>query len=92
MSQNDCNDAWRPIKESSQLCALGAQVSSELNADSCMGDSGGPLFCKFENKLQLTGIVSFGGAKCGDPDRPGVYTRASFFEEWIKKMIAENKT
>jgi len=92
MSHNDCNNAWRPIKEATQLCALGARVASELNADSCMGDSGGPLFCRVENELQLTGIVSFGGAKCGDPDRPGVYTRASFYENWINSMIDEHKT
>lgn len=92
MSHNACNAAWRPIKEATQVCALGAKVASELNADSCLGDSGGPLFCKFENELQLTGIVSFGGAKCGDPDKPGVYTRASYFQDWILEKIEQYKT
>lgn len=45
-------------------------------ADSCNGDSGGPLFYKSDNTTTILGIVSRGG-KCGytgkDGGRPGIY-------------------
>ena len=47
------------------------------------GDSGGPLEC---NK-NVVGLVS-GGAGCGDPKKPGVYTRLSEKHmSWINKII-----
>lgn len=52
---------------------------AEGGKDSCYGDSGGPLFGYFDGAragLQ-TGIVSWGGALCGDPGTYGVYTRIS---------------
>ncbi|XP_062410630.1 granzyme K [Sardina pilchardus] len=51
--------------------------------DACQGDSGGPLEC---NK-NLVGLVS-GGTGCGDPKKPGVYTRLSEKHvSWIKNII-----
>jgi hypothetical protein len=55
-----------------QICA------SAPASDSCDGDSGGPLL----HKGELYGIVSW-GTGCGDPSQPGVYTRASSYQEWI---------
>lgn len=46
--------------------------------DSCSGDSGGPLVCNG----QLYGIVSW-GVDCGKPHFPGVYTNASYYQNWI---------
>ncbi|CAG5104061.1 Oidioi.mRNA.OKI2018_I69.chr1.g1074.t1.cds [Oikopleura dioica] len=88
LTHEACNKAWKPIKKASQFCALGDRPrNSDANSDSCLGDSGGPLFCQIDGEIQLAGIVSFGGAKCGDPKKPGVYTRASFFEEWIREKV-----
>ncbi|XP_030048130.1 granzyme A-like [Microcaecilia unicolor] len=52
--------------------------------DTCSGDSGGPLLCKGI----LRGITSFGHKTCGDPKKPGIYTRLTdTYLSWIKKTI-----
>jgi len=62
------------------LCA------GETNRDSCQGDSGGPLNCmnRNNNKWELCGVVSW-GAKCAEPDYPGVYTRTTKYLNWIQQ-------
>ncbi|RWS10228.1 trypsin-3-like protein [Dinothrombium tinctorium] len=55
--------------------------------DACTGDSGGPLFMKFGQRTYLIGLVSF-GENCGRAERPGVYTRITFFIDWIKQTAA----
>jgi len=56
-----------------QICATAP------TADSCDGDSGGPLI--LDDKLY--GIVSW-GTGCGDANRPGVYTRVASYEDWLQ--------
>ncbi|KLV08053.1 serine protease [Photobacterium ganghwense] len=62
-------------------------------ADSCKGDSGGPLRAKDANGnwLQL-GIVSGGPAGtpvCGSYSRPGFYTRVGTYFEWIEQNVGK---
>ncbi|KFV41426.1 Kallikrein-8, partial [Tyto alba] len=47
------------------------------------GDSGGPLICN----RTLQGIVSWGMEKCGQPKRPGVYTKVCRYAQWIQKTM-----
>lgn len=51
--------------------------------DSCQGDSGGPLLVQLPNKRWVVaGIVSW-GVRCGEPNHPGIYTRVSFYTDWV---------
>ncbi|XP_076139273.1 granzyme K isoform X2 [Alosa pseudoharengus] len=68
-----------PVITEDMLCA----GNKKPQHDACLGDSGGPLEC---NK-NLVGLVS-GGLGCGDPKKPGVYTRLSEKHmSWINNII-----
>jgi len=51
------------------------------------GDSGGPLMFFIKNQYYLMGIVSRGPKICGEPGYPGIYTRVSYFMDWIVGKI-----
>jgi len=59
--------------------------SAKGGKDACDGDSGGPLVIKGEEeRWQLVGISSWGNG-CGARNRPGVYTRITKFQSWIRQ-------
>ncbi|KAL4707906.1 hypothetical protein ACJJTC_013697 [Scirpophaga incertulas] len=60
------------------LCASGTNPAR----DACQGDSGGPLV--YNN--YLIGIVS-SGEGCAEVEFPGIYTKVSNYEAWIKKNV-----
>ena len=62
----------------SMLCAGG------LGRDACQGDSGSPLVEPLYEKDVLVGIVSWGR---GCAQYPGVYTRISYFYNWVREKI-----
>jgi secreted trypsin-like serine protease len=58
------------------ICAADIKpAESDLAADQCSGDSGGPLLWKNGNKFIQIGVVSWNEKPCGTPGIPGVYTR-----------------
>jgi len=78
-----CN--WRSLYlgriTESQLCA--GELASG-GKDSCQGDSGGPLVVTHKNDQKiLAGVVSYGFG-CAKPLAPGVYTRVSYYSQWIQ--------
>nr|CAD7423875.1 unnamed protein product [Timema monikensis] len=78
-SDSDCNDKYYADYGGlfvGDFCAGHA----EGGIDACQGDSGGPLAAGGK----LVGIVSWGD-QCALPDRPGVYTRVSYYRDWIKE-------
>ncbi|NXJ65134.1 GRAA protein, partial [Rostratula benghalensis] len=88
VDRNSCKSKYEKCTKitSNMLCALGKKKIFKKYADTCKGDSGGPLICDG----QYSGIVSFGKGKgCGRRDIPGVYTRLTEkYIVWIKKLIS----
>jgi secreted trypsin-like serine protease len=70
----------------SMLCA-GDLVDGGV--DACVGDSGGPLLVMEGSDQLLAGVVSFGEG-CGQPEFPGVYTRASAAATWVERCVADS--
>ncbi|XP_034450823.1 granzyme K-like isoform X3 [Hippoglossus hippoglossus] len=87
VDREKCNSAeyynGTPVITSGMICA-GSDGTNE--ADTCGGDSGGPLMCSGG----LVGVTSFGD-DCGRIDKPGVY---SYFTEkklsWIKETMKKS--
>lgn len=75
---------WLSIHPSFDL-ATSICAGAADGADSCRGDSGGPL--KTAGRRQaLVGVVSWGPDCGGGTEAPGVYTRVSSYAKWIKKV------
>ncbi|XP_066995228.2 melanization protease 1 isoform X2 [Anabrus simplex] len=67
----------------SQICAGGEQ-----GRDSCRGDSGGPLMtADSSGSLVVSGVASYGNNVCGKKGWPGVYTRVSYFTNWVLESL-----
>ncbi|KZS13284.1 putative Clip-domain serine protease [Daphnia magna] len=65
------------------LCA-GGRIKS---ADACQGDSGGPLMMPMvDDRWAAIGVVSW-GIRCGEPTKPGLYTRTSHYTDWILSTV-----
>ncbi|XP_062268210.1 granzyme K-like [Platichthys flesus] len=70
----------KPVITSGMICA-GSDGKNE--ADTCGGDSGGPLMCSG----RLVGVTSF-GTECGRKNKPGVYSYLTEEKlKWIKDTM-----
>ncbi|XP_016414537.1 chymotrypsin-like protease CTRL-1 isoform X1 [Sinocyclocheilus rhinocerous] len=81
VSQAQCRQFWHRISITDAMICAGAS-----GASSCQGDSGGPLMCESSGVWYQVGIVSWGHESCST-DRPVVYTRVSYFRQWINEII-----
>ncbi len=92
-----------PIKPLSYCKEVGDGVTDNFfcaggigGKDSCYGDSGGALVVPAETKAGFVqvGIVSrgvSGGAICGQPGYPSLYTRVSHYNDWLARTIREHQ-
>uniref|UniRef100_A0A671PJP1 Zgc:123295 n=1 Tax=Sinocyclocheilus anshuiensis TaxID=1608454 RepID=A0A671PJP1_9TELE len=71
---------------SSMICA---GLLNQGGKDSCKGDSGGRMVSKNGSLWIQSGVVSFGEG-CADPRYPGVYSRVSQYQDWIKSNTGSN--
>ncbi|MFS4458049.1 S1 family peptidase [Bdellovibrio sp. HCB2-146] len=60
-------------------------VDESKGHGTCMGDSGGPAFVKWENVYYLYGVTSRGSPMC---DGKGIYTNAVYFRPWLEQHMA----
>ncbi|XP_011642170.1 serine protease persephone-like isoform X1 [Pogonomyrmex barbatus] len=65
------------------LCALDTNVTRR--ADTCHGDSGGPLLMLVGSSHSIIGVTAF-GQSCGG-STPGVYTAIYSYLEWIEEEV-----
>ncbi|XP_051162811.1 serine protease snake-like isoform X2 [Leptopilina boulardi] len=94
VSQNICNNSFK-IDVGSKSLPNGIKSSMlcagiiDGGRDTCQGDSGGPLqrvlkepYCMYS----IDGITSF-GKFCGFKNSPAVYTKVSFYLDWIENIV-----
>ena len=82
ISNAQCNAAYGYILDD-MLCA----AVDGGGKDSCQGDSGGPLFVpRSIGGWAQVGVVSF-GIGCGTATHPGVYSRVSYYIDWIRARV-----
>ncbi len=71
----------------SMICALGAKRKKagrfKIHTSACSGDSGGPLVADTPTGTVEVGTVSYGGALCGLPSAPSVYSRVAASLDFI---------
>lgn len=85
-----CNDVsgYNYALTKSMICA--GEYSG--GADTCTGDSGGPLTIEIGSSRILAGVTSAGAqGNCGQPGFYGVYTRVAPYRDWIRAAVTAKK-
>ncbi|XP_061721572.1 CLIP domain-containing serine protease HP8-like [Cydia pomonella] len=85
-----CRAAIRRMSD--QLAASSICAGGRKGEDSCSGDSGSSLVrLASENRRFnwfLFGVTSFGSSKCGSEGIPGIYSRVTYYMDWILSILA----
>jgi len=68
-----------------QFCA----GNKATDISTCLGDSGGPIVCKKNNKWFIEGVVSFGSDECKISHLLSVFTRVSQYITWIEQAYSK---
>ena len=80
VSQSTCRKVYGTDLTQRMLCAGGK------NADTCHGDSGGPLACQNSNRFYIAGVTSWGRG-CAKGGYFGVYADVMELRTWILQTI-----
>ena len=68
------------LEEGSFNCFAGMNDGQDV----CGGDSGSAVVAGKDGSKFLHSVVSFGAAICTDKDSPTVFTKLSFFKDWVE--------
>lgn len=87
VNRRTCQKAFNYHIHDTQVCA----GSKEGGADSCAGDSGGPLLCPRigadgQKKWMVYGVTSYGEG-CGEKRKFGIYTKVRKYIDWITNVV-----
>lgn len=78
ISNGECKRTYFTTIRESNIC-----VNTSAGVSTCNGDSGGPLVLA-DSKVQV-GLTSFGSASGCEKEYPAVFTRTTFYLDWIKE-------
>jgi secreted trypsin-like serine protease len=91
ISNQECKELYAyQIENEGAVITDGMMCAYKKFTGPCIGDSGGPLFI-FDEDEEIgdhptqVGIVSWTKGACAT--LPGVYTRVSYYAEWIKETV-----
>lgn len=79
------NDECGKLPEFKDRLTERLMCAGRTGADSCHGDSGGPLYSALAGGGGLQYGITVGGEGCGK--LPGVYTRVASFRPWIEQVL-----
>ncbi|CAF3624692.1 unnamed protein product [Rotaria sp. Silwood1] len=71
------------LKDLNLVTTICAGLCQNSTCDACQGDSGGPMVLLRYGRWHLIGIISWGFSCAG----LGVYTKISYYADWITKII-----
>ena len=85
VSRDACNApfSYDGLVGDGQLCA----GFPEGGVDSCVGDSGGPLFVDTGGRIEQVGVVSY-GRDCAQPLSYGIYSSVPAYRSWVGQYVA----
>ncbi|CAG2102654.1 unnamed protein product [Medioppia subpectinata] len=90
LNRIDMDECARKYRAKGNTIYFSQMCTWNKGQDACQGDSGSPAI-EWKNKAAYAvGLVSY-GSTCAD-DMPGVYTKVSYFIDWILKNIYENSS
>jgi Trypsin len=85
MSDEECSAPYSVLRYNSDFMLCAGNLNAV--ADTCHGDSGGPLIDKETGTV--VGVTSW-GVRCGDSRFPGVYAQVNVVADWIDEEVCKN--